>query len=98
MILGEVIGVDKDEKRVFVNDADRQESRLPTRLSHSGDRATHSYFGHSEFEKYAPALKSLADAAALPSNPEILGVVRSAMIIAKSPRVRFATPIQALSH
>jgi NADH:ubiquinone reductase (H+-translocating) len=30
--------------------------------------ATHSYFGHSEFEKYAPGLKTLADAEAIRNN------------------------------
>ena len=28
--------------------------------------ATHSYFGHNEFEEFAPGLKSLADAVATP--------------------------------
>jgi NADH dehydrogenase len=27
--------------------------------------ASHSYFGHNEFEKHAPGLKSLADAVAI---------------------------------
>ena len=27
--------------------------------------ATHSYFGHQEFESYAPGLKNLADAVAI---------------------------------
>lgn len=65
VILGEVIGVDKDEKRVFVNDADRQGVPLAYDYLILATGATHSYFGHSEFEKYAPGLKSLADAVAI---------------------------------
>jgi NADH dehydrogenase FAD-containing subunit len=65
VILGEVIGVDKDQKRVFVNDADRREVPIPYDYLILATGATHSYFGHNEFEKYAPGLKSLADAVAI---------------------------------
>jgi NADH:ubiquinone reductase (H+-translocating) len=65
VILGEVIGVDKDGKRVFVNDADRQGVPVAYDYLILATGATHSYFGHSEFEKYAPGLKSLADAVAI---------------------------------
>jgi NADH dehydrogenase len=65
VILGEVIGIDKDRKRVFVNDADRREVPVPYEYLILATGATHSYFGHNEFEKYAPGLKSLADAVAI---------------------------------
>jgi NADH dehydrogenase len=65
VILGEVIGVDRDQKRVFVNDADRQGVPIAYDYLILATGATHSYFGHSEFEKYAPGLKSLADAVAI---------------------------------
>jgi NADH dehydrogenase len=65
VILGEVIGVDKDQKRVFVNDADRQGVPIAYSYLILATGATHSYFGHHEFEKYAPGLKSLADAVAI---------------------------------
>ena len=65
VVLGEVIGVDKDQKRVFVNDADRRGVPIPYDYLILATGATHSYFGHSEFEKYAPGLKSLADAVAI---------------------------------
>jgi NADH dehydrogenase len=65
VILGEVIGVDKDQKCVFVNDADRQGVPIAYDYLILATGATHSYFGHSEFEKYAPGLKSLADAVAI---------------------------------
>jgi NADH dehydrogenase len=65
VILGEVTGVDKDQKRVFVNDTDRQGVPIPYDYLILATGATHSYFGHNEFEKYAPGLKSLADAVAI---------------------------------
>src|SRR3984893_15768331 len=65
VVLGEVIGVDRDQKRVFVSDADRREVPIPYDYLILATGATHSYFGHSEFERYAPGLKSLADAVAI---------------------------------
>lgn len=62
VILGEVTGVDKERKCVFASDADRE--RVPVAYDYLilATGATHSYFGHNEFEEYAPGLKSLADA------------------------------------
>src|SRR5882762_8505511 len=65
VVLGEVIGVDKDQKRVFVSDADRRGVPIPYDYLILATGATHSYFGHDEFEKHAPGLKSLADAVAI---------------------------------
>ena len=64
VILGEVTAVDKERKCVFVSDADRE--RVPVAYDYLilATGATHSYFGHNEFEEYAPGLKSLADAVA----------------------------------
>jgi NADH dehydrogenase FAD-containing subunit len=62
VIMGEVTGVDKDQRTVFVNSPDRE--RVPVKYNYlilaTGVR--HSYFGHAEFEKFAPGLKGLADA------------------------------------
>src|SRR3954463_4435173 len=62
VIMGEVTGVDKAKRCVFVNDADRDHVSL--RYDHLilATGARHSYFGHNEFEKFAPGLKSVADA------------------------------------
>ena len=62
VILGEVVGVDKERKWVLVSDADRE--RVPVAYDYLilATGATHSYFGHNEFEEFAPGLKSLADA------------------------------------
>ena len=65
VILGEVTGVDKERKCVIVRDADRNEVRLAYDYLILATGVTHSYFGHNEFEKFAPGLKSLADAVAI---------------------------------
>jgi len=62
VILGEVTGVDKDQRRVFVNSADREGVALSYDYLVLATGVRHSYFGHNEFEKFAPGLKSLADA------------------------------------
>jgi NADH:ubiquinone reductase (H+-translocating) len=64
VILGEVSGVDKDQKCVIVNDADRQNVPIAYDYLILATGASHSYFGHNEFAEYAPGLKSLADAEA----------------------------------
>ena len=64
VILGEVTGVDKDKKCVFVSDADRQDVLVTYDYLILATGATHSYFGRNEFEQFAPGLKSLADAVA----------------------------------
>jgi NADH:ubiquinone reductase (H+-translocating) len=64
VFLGEVAGVNVAEKCVFANGVDRKNVRLDYDYLILATGATHSYFGHDEFEKYAPGLKSLADAVA----------------------------------
>src|SRR5579862_3045979 len=68
VLLGEVTGVDKDKKCVFFRDADRQNIPVSYDYLILATGATHSYFGHPEFEKYAPGLKNLGDAAAIRNN------------------------------
>jgi len=62
VVLGEVTGVDKERRCVLVSTADRE--RVPVAYDYLilATGATHSYFGHNEFEEFAPGLKSLADA------------------------------------
>jgi NADH dehydrogenase FAD-containing subunit len=64
VILGEVTGADKGQKRLFVSDADRQNVPISYDYLILATGSTHSYFGHNEFEQFAPGLKSLADAEA----------------------------------
>jgi NADH:ubiquinone reductase (H+-translocating) len=65
VIMGEVVGVDKDRKLVFVNSRDRESVPIEYDYLVIATGATHSYFGHQEFEPYAPGLKNLADAVAI---------------------------------
>jgi NADH dehydrogenase len=65
VILGEVTGVDKEKKCVFVTDADRQDVPIAYDYLILATGVTHSYFGHNEFEQHAPGLKTLADAVAI---------------------------------
>src|SRR5262245_50438755 len=63
--MGEVVGVDKANRVVFVNDDDRERVELHYDYLILATGATHSYFGHQEFAAHAPGLKSLADAEAI---------------------------------
>src|SRR5499425_1200747 len=64
VLQGEVTGVDKDKRCVFVSDADRQDVPLTYDYLILATGATHSYFGRNEYEEFAPGIKSLADAEA----------------------------------
>ncbi len=64
VILGEVTGIDKERKCVFVSNADREGVPIGYEYLILATGATHSYFGHNEFAEYAPGMKSLADAVA----------------------------------
>src|SRR5437660_12354691 len=64
VIMGEVTGVDKNQKCVMVSDDDRQNVPIAYDYLILATGASHSYFGHNEFAEYAPGLKSLADAEA----------------------------------
>src|SRR3954447_19334116 len=65
VVMGEVVGVDKEKQLVFVSTADRD--RVPVHYDYLilATGVTHSYFGHPEYERHAPGLKSLADAVAI---------------------------------
>ena len=65
VVMGEVVGVDKEKKLVFASSADRERVPLPYDFLILATGATHSYFGHNEFAQFAPGLKTLADAEAV---------------------------------
>src|SRR6266853_2100906 len=65
VILGEVTGVNKEERYVLANSADRSQVQIPYDYLVLATGQRHSYFGHDEFERFAPGLKSLADAVAI---------------------------------
>jgi NADH:ubiquinone reductase (H+-translocating) len=64
VVLGEVTGVDKEKKCVFVTNADQSDVPVSYDYLILATGAKHSYFGHDEFEEFAPGMKSLADAVA----------------------------------
>src|SRR5579864_4172055 len=64
VVLGEVTSVDKEKKCVFVSDEDRLNVAVTYDYLILATGASHSYFGRNEFERFAPGLKSLADAVA----------------------------------
>jgi len=65
VVMGEVTGVSPADKCVLVNGVDRENVRLNYDYLVLATGASHNYFGHGEFEKYAPGLKGLADAVAI---------------------------------
>jgi NADH dehydrogenase len=58
VILGEAVSVDVAQKRVALADG----SALPYDQLVVATGATHSYFGHPEWEQFAPGLKTIEDA------------------------------------
>lgn len=63
--LGTVTGVDLLSKHVIVDNQDRIAVPVSYDYLILATGQTHNYFGHDEYEQYAPGLKSLADAVAL---------------------------------
>src|ERR1700690_1297891 len=65
VILGEVTSVNKEERYVIANSSDRSQIHVPYDYLILATGQRHSYFGHDDFERFAPGLKSLADAVAI---------------------------------
>jgi NADH dehydrogenase FAD-containing subunit len=65
VILAEVTGVDAERRRVFIDSVDRAGIAVDYDYLILATGASHSYFGHDEFEPFAPGLKSLADAVSI---------------------------------
>jgi NADH dehydrogenase FAD-containing subunit len=63
--LGTVTAVDAASRQVIVEPQDRPGVPVSYDYLILATGQTHSYFGHNEYEKYAPGLKSLADAVAI---------------------------------
>lgn len=60
VLLAEVTDIDTEEQRVIMGD-----DSLPYDYLIVATGARHSYFGHDEWEQYAPGLKSIPDATAI---------------------------------
>ena len=65
VILGDVTGVDKERQCVFADSADRVKVPFQYDYLILATGASPNYFGHKEFETFAPGLKNLADAIAV---------------------------------
>src|ERR1700745_1258374 len=65
VLMGEVTGVNKDQRQLRVNNSDRKGVPLSYDYLILATGVRHSYFGHDEFERFAPGLKSVADAVAI---------------------------------
>jgi NADH dehydrogenase len=62
VVLAEVTAVNKEQRYVVASSADRAEFHVAYDYLILATGVRHSYFGHEEFEPFAPGLKSLADA------------------------------------
>src|SRR5579864_6954510 len=65
VMLGNVTGIDLATRYVIVDAGDIKGLRVAYDYLVLATGATHSYFGHDEFGRFAPGLKSLADAESL---------------------------------
>jgi NADH dehydrogenase FAD-containing subunit len=65
VILAEVTGVDKQERHVMADTADRTGVHISYDCLVLATGVTHCYFGHNDFAPFAPCLKRLADAVAI---------------------------------
>jgi NADH:ubiquinone reductase (H+-translocating) len=65
VILGSVTSLDRDRRCVFIDSVDREGVALEYDYLILATGSSHSYFGHNEFEQFAPGLKSLADAVSI---------------------------------
>lgn len=65
VIMGEVVGVDKDARLAFINSVDRTRTPMHYDYLVLATGGEHSYFGHDEFAAFAPGLKDLAGAVAI---------------------------------
>src|SRR5271166_5798654 len=58
VLLAEVVNIDVDKREVVLED----HSRIPYDIAIFATGSTHSYFGHAEWEAFAPGLKTVEDA------------------------------------
>ncbi|MHA6298094.1 NAD(P)/FAD-dependent oxidoreductase [Devosia sp. CAU 1758] len=61
VLMATVVGIDKDKRDVLLEDG----SREPYDMLVLATGAQHAYFGHDEWERYAPGLKTVEDATAI---------------------------------
>lgn len=107
VILAEVTGVDVENQRVII-----QDSSIPYDYLIIATGAHHSYFGHNEWEPFAPGLKTIPDAtsirrkillafeaAELESDPEKRRALLTFVLVGAGPTgVEMAGAIAELAH
>jgi len=84
VLLAEVVDIDVDKREVVLDDR----SRVPYDTVILATGATHSYFGHPEWEAFAPGLKTIEDATEIRSR--VLLAFEQAEKNTESPEVRRA--------
>ncbi len=62
VVLGEVQGIEAEPRLVVVKTPDREDVRVSYDFLVVATGVQHSYFGHDEFERNAPGMKTMADA------------------------------------
>src|SRR5262249_30359259 len=65
VFLGEVVGVNAEERFVVVNPLGRPNVRVPYDYLTLATGPSHNYFGHDEYARFAPGLKDLSDAVSI---------------------------------
>jgi len=65
VMLGNVTGIDSATRHVIVDAGDKKGIQVAYDYLVLATGATYSYFGHDEYARFAPGLKSLADAESL---------------------------------
>lgn len=107
VLMAEVTGVDTQQQRVLMHDRS-----LPYDYLIVATGATHSYFGHDEWEQYAPGLKTIVDAisvrrkvllafeaAEMETDPERLQALLTFVLVGAGPTgVEMAGAIAELAH
>jgi NADH:ubiquinone reductase (H+-translocating) len=85
VLLAEVMDIDVDKREVVLND----HSRVPYDTVIFATGATHSYFGHPEWEPFAPGLKTVEDATEI--RTRVLLAFERAERITDDPQARHAS-------
>jgi NADH dehydrogenase len=98
VILGEVTEIDLAGRRVLIDQAGERHADLPYDTLIVAAGARHSYFGHDEWSRLAPGLKSLEDAlvlrrrilaafeaAEIESNPEVQRALLTFVVVGAGP-------------
>jgi NADH dehydrogenase len=107
-LLGIVSGVDAANRKILFDDGGEQ--TYDSLVIATG--ATHAYFGHDEWERYAPGLKTLEDATSIrrrillalehaerETNPEVRAALLTFVIVGGGPTgVELAGAIAELAH